>query len=75
MWHHSCLGACLALSLASSSQVPHQPPDAKPDYSKEALVIEKDVSKITFENDGTSTRESTSRIRIQSDAGVQQTVC
>lgn len=46
--------------------------ETKPDYSKEALVIEKDVSKVTFENDGTSTRESTSHIRIQSDAGVQQ---
>jgi hypothetical protein len=46
--------------------------ETKPDYSKEALVIEKDISKIKFENDGTSTRESTSRIRIQSDAGVQQ---
>jgi len=37
-----------------------------------AFVIEKDLSRITFENDGTNTRESTSRIRIQSDAGVQQ---
>ncbi|HLH34165.1 MAG TPA: DUF3857 domain-containing protein [Alloacidobacterium sp.] len=46
--------------------------ETKPDYSKEAVVIEKEVAKISFQNDGTSTRESTSRIRIQSDAGVQQ---
>jgi Domain of Unknown Function with PDB structure (DUF3857) len=46
--------------------------DAKPEYSKEAAVGEMYSSKVTFENDGTSTRESTSRIRLQSDAGVQQ---
>jgi len=68
----SCLGAGLALSLASYSQTPQPAPNANPDYSKEAFVIEKDLSRITFENDGTNTRESTSRIRIQSDAGVQQ---
>jgi tetratricopeptide (TPR) repeat protein len=44
---------------------------SKADYSKEAFVIENDISKLTFENDGTSVRESTSRILIQSDAGVQ----
>ena len=70
--HLLYLGICLALGLAAFPQVPQRLPDAKPDYSKEAVVIEKDVSKIIFENDGTSTRESTSRIRIQSDAGVQQ---
>ncbi len=45
---------------------------SSPDYSKEAFVIERDVTKFVFENDGTSTRDSTSRIRIQSDAGVQR---
>jgi tetratricopeptide (TPR) repeat protein/transglutaminase-like putative cysteine protease len=68
----SCILTGLALSLASASQTSQLSPNAKPDYSKEAFVIEKDFSKITFENDGTNTRESTSRIRIQSDAGVQQ---
>jgi len=44
----------------------------KPDYSKEAFVDERDITKITFENDGTGTRETSGRIRIQSDAGVQK---
>ena len=47
-------------------------PDGKPDYSKEAFVIEQDISKVTFENDGTGTRDATFRIRVQSDAGVQR---
>jgi hypothetical protein len=47
-------------------------PDTKPDYSKEAFVIEQTSTRIAFENDGTGTRESSARIRIQSDAGVQR---
>jgi hypothetical protein len=47
-------------------------PDTKPDYSKEAFVVENTSAKIVFENDGTSTREASARIRIQSDAGVQR---
>jgi hypothetical protein len=46
-------------------------PGAKSDYSREAFVVEKTSSQIAFENDGTGTRESSARIRIQSDAGVQ----
>jgi hypothetical protein len=48
-------------------------PDTKPDYSKEAFVVENTSAKIVFENDGTSTREASARIRIQSDAGVHAT--
>ena len=48
------------------------PAATKPDYSKEAFVIEQSTGQIAFENDGTGTRESTARIRIQSDAGVQR---
>jgi hypothetical protein len=47
-------------------------PDAKPDYSKEAFVIDQTSMRIAFENDGTGTRESSGRIRIQSDAGAQR---
>ncbi|HEY7615934.1 MAG TPA: hypothetical protein VH744_03960, partial [Terriglobales bacterium] len=42
------------------------PVAAKRDYSNEAFVIEQDFTRVAFENDGTSTRESTGRIRIQS---------
>ena len=41
------------------------------DYSQQAFVIEKYVTKIRFENDGTSEREQVTRIRIQTQAGVQ----
>ena len=44
----------------------------KPDFSKEAFVIEQDSTRVSFENDGTGIRETESRIHIQSDAGVQQ---
>src|SRR5262245_30396615 len=49
-----------------------KPAETKPDYSKEAFVDEQDVTKIVFENDGPSTSETTTRLRIQSDAGVQR---
>lgn len=45
---------------------------AKADYSKEAFVLEQSSDKFKFENDGTSNRELNMRVRVQSDAGVQQ---
>ena len=72
---HDFRQLAVLLTLAVGTVFPQsspKPPDAKPDYSKEAFVIEQDATKITFENDGTGTRESTSQIRIQSDAGVQR---
>src|SRR3954462_7466144 len=42
-----------------------------PDYSREAMVYEQYRTLVHFENDGTSRRDSTARIRVQSDAGVQ----
>src|SRR6266849_3910147 len=49
-----------------------EPPKAAADYSKEAFVLEQSSDRFKFENDGTYTREMHMRIRIQSDAGVQQ---
>ncbi len=48
-------------------------PAAQPasDYSKEAFVVESLITKATFENDGTSSRTTTSKVRVQSEAGVQ----
>lgn len=40
-------------------------------YSAQPYVIEKTLCKVDFENDGTSVREDTFRIRIQSAAGVE----
>ncbi|GAC1666706.1 MAG: hypothetical protein NVS9B4_22460 [Candidatus Acidiferrum sp.] len=57
--------------LLTVAQVANQAP-ATPDYSKEAFVLEQSSDKFKFENDGTSTREMNLRVRVQSDAGVQQ---
>jgi Flp pilus assembly protein TadD len=43
-----------------------------PDYSREPFVVEIYRTKISFENDGTGVRDLTARIKVQSDAGVQQ---
>lgn len=67
------LSALFAAALTAQGQAPSKPA-ASPDYPKEATVIETDTTKVAFENDGTSTRESSSRIRVQSDAGVQRYV-
>ena len=76
--------SCFVLSVAfwfpfsrADAQGPSKPADAKlaagkPDYSSEAFVIEQDSTRIIFENEGTSTRQSTARIRIQADAGIQR---
>ena len=46
--------------------------DKKSDYSQEAFVIEHLQSRYRFESDGTGRRETIARIRVQSEAGVQQ---
>jgi tetratricopeptide (TPR) repeat protein len=42
-----------------------------PDYSKEAFIIEKLRTVASFENDGTSSRDTICAVRIQSESGVQ----
>lgn len=49
-----------------------RPQESKHDYSQEAFVIEKYRSIYRFENDGTGRKETIARIRVQSEAGVQQ---
>ena len=44
----------------------------KHDYSQEAFVVEQYHSRYRFENDGTGRKETIARIRVQSEAGVQQ---
>ena len=46
--------------------------DKKHDYAQEAFVIEQLRSRYRFESDGTGRRETSARIRVQSEAGVQQ---
>src|SRR5690348_17953023 len=59
----------------NKAQTPLTPPAAAEkaaDYSQQAFVIEKYVTKIRFENNGTSQREQIMRIRVQTQAGVQE---
>jgi tetratricopeptide (TPR) repeat protein/transglutaminase-like putative cysteine protease len=45
---------------------------SKSDHSQEAFVVEQFSRKEKFENDGTAVRVDSARVRIQSEAGVQQ---
>ncbi len=49
-----------------------KPEESKHDYSQEAFVVEQFRSTYHFENDGTGRKETIVRIRVQSEAGVQQ---
>lgn len=71
-WCALSLAIVLSAPLASRAQTlpPHGP--AKDDYSQEAAVIEEMTTKIAFDNDGNFTRIQTSRVRLQTDAGVKQ---
>ncbi len=63
-------GAAAADSATESASVPA--PEAKHDYSQEAFVVEQYRTTLRFENDGTGRKESVVRVRVQSEAGVQQ---
>lgn len=67
----SLLPLCLCTMLLAQAQSPAKTEGSKRDYSREAFVIEQSSRRIKFENGGTSSREDTGRVRIQSDAGVQ----
>src|SRR5580704_5450103 len=61
---------------ASESKPPDastsKPEEPKHDYSQEAFVVEQFRSTYRFESDGTGRKETVARIRVQSEAGVQQ---
>jgi len=61
-------------SVDKSAGTPAAAPktDDKHDYSQESFVIEQMHSRYRFEADGTGRKETTARIRVQSEAGVQQ---
>src|SRR6201987_286788 len=42
------------------------------DYSQESFVIEKAMTRFRFETDGTGRKETIARVRVQSEAGVEQ---
>jgi tetratricopeptide (TPR) repeat protein/transglutaminase-like putative cysteine protease len=59
-------------SPAKSPDSASKPLEPKHDYSQEAFVAEQLRSTYRFENDGTGRKETVARIRVQSEAGVQQ---
>jgi tetratricopeptide (TPR) repeat protein/transglutaminase-like putative cysteine protease len=68
---------CLPLlwaGCAISAQQPAKPAAAatKPDYSQQQVVFESITKRYRFENDGGGWREFAARIKVQSEAGVQQ---
>ena len=46
--------------------------EAAPDYSQQSFVVEKMRTAYRFESDGTGKRELSARIKVQSEAGVEQ---
>src|SRR5207244_10359102 len=67
--------ACFVLFTFSCSNLQSQTsaqPSTNVGHSQEAVVFEQIKTKIDFENDGTGIRETTVRVRIQSEAGVQR---
>src|SRR5271155_2727843 len=61
-------GAQVSAADAAASK----PEEPKRDYSQEAFVVEQYRSRYRFEADGTGRKETVARIRVQSEAGVQQ---
>src|SRR5262245_2085775 len=71
-------GVAPTTQLQQASQQRQEPSGEKartagqkqPDYSQEAYVIEQITDSYRFEKDGTGQREHSSRVMVQSDAGV-----
>src|ERR1700732_4610663 len=65
---------CLVVALAAlpAGRAQTSPLRTPADYSQEASVVEELSTRVAFDNEGNLTREQTSRIRVQTDAGVQQ---
>ena len=61
-----------AAESKSVGTTPSKPEETRHDYSQEAFVVEQYKSVYRFENDGTGREEIVARIRVQSEAGVQQ---
>jgi tetratricopeptide (TPR) repeat protein len=61
-----------AAVTTSSDSSDAKPAEPLPDYSQESFVIEQLRSHYVFNADGTGKKQITARIRVQSEAGVQQ---
>src|ERR1700680_4051670 len=65
-------GAKSTGSKPADNTAPSKPEEPKRDYSQEGFVVEHYRSNYRFESDGTGRKETVARIRVQSEAGVQQ---
>ncbi len=62
-----------AVTLAQNPDTPtSKSSDKPPDYSQEAYVVEQLHTTYRFENDGTGRKEIVARLKVQSEAGVEQ---
>ncbi len=70
------IGAAIILSVNAATGVAQPAPQpsatAAADYSKESAVIERERITIAYDADGSSTREVTLRVRVQSTAALQR---
>jgi tetratricopeptide (TPR) repeat protein len=57
---------------APSEKSAGTPDKDKKDYSQESFVIEQVRTRFRFESDGTGRKETMARVRVQSEAGVEQ---
>lgn len=71
-WYVLCLAVVLGTLVIGGAQTSLSHVPAKGDYSQEATVIEELSTKIAFDNDGKLAHEQIGRVRVQTDAGVQQ---
>jgi tetratricopeptide (TPR) repeat protein len=61
-----------AKSAAQTKDTKDKDVDKGHDYSQESFVVEKMLTRYRFESDGTGRKELVARVRVQSEAGVQQ---
>lgn len=64
--------AFVVVSLSIRNSSAQDAPKAKPDTADEAVVYERIVNHVRFENDGTGVEETEAVVRIQSQAGIEQ---
>ena len=61
----------LLFSAVGYTQTPSRPDMADGKYSQEAVIIEDLSTKVVFQSSGNFTREQTTRVHVQTDAGIK----
>ena len=67
----SRLAILLGLFSAIHAQSPVPSAAAKPDYSQQASVVELMSTRVSFDKEGSRTREQSTRVKVNTDAGVK----